>query len=129
MTTPSDLEIARRATVRPIVDVAGEYGLEPGALIAFGETKAKVHLDAQCRLAGNGNDKYVDVTAITPTPLGEGKTTTVVGLSRGWGRWGTRRSPVSVSRAWDRPLGSRVVPPEVATARLFRWTSSIFTSR
>ncbi len=85
MTIPSDLDIAREATVRPIADVAGEYGLEPEELIAFGATKAKVHLDALRRLSANGKGRYVDVTAITPTPLGEGKTTTAVGLVQGLG--------------------------------------------
>ncbi len=88
MTNLTDLEIARRATVRPIAEVAENYGLELGDLIAFGETKAKVHLDAQCRLAGNPKGRYIDVTAITPTPLGEGKTTTTVGLVQGLGLLG-----------------------------------------
>ena len=85
MTLPSDLDIARAATVRPIADVAKEYGLESTDLIAFGATKAKVHLDVLPRLADNVTGKYIDVTAITPTPLGEGKTTTTVGLVQGLG--------------------------------------------
>lgn len=88
MTIPSDLDIARQATVRPIADVAGEYGLETGDLIPYGATKAKVHLDVLRRLADGQKGKYVDVTAITPTPLGEGKTTTVVGLVQGLGGLG-----------------------------------------
>jgi methylenetetrahydrofolate dehydrogenase (NADP+)/methenyltetrahydrofolate cyclohydrolase/formyltetrahydrofolate synthetase/formate--tetrahydrofolate ligase len=88
MTIPSDLDIARAATVRPIVDVAGEYGLEPDDLIASGTTKAKVHLDVLKRVADRPKGKYIDVTAITPTPLGEGKTTTTVGLVQGLGKLG-----------------------------------------
>ena len=88
MTLPSDLEIARAATVRPIADVAQEYGLESTDLIPFGATKAKVHLDVLRRVADNATGKYVDVTAITPTPLGEGKTTTTVGLVQGLGALG-----------------------------------------
>ncbi len=85
---PSDLEIAQQATVEPIFDVARRHGLEDDDLIAFGTTKAKVHLDALKRIGANPHGKYVDVTAITPTPLGEGKTTTTIGLVQGLGRRG-----------------------------------------
>lgn len=88
MTMPSDLEIAKAATVKPIAEVAAEYGLEAEDLIPYGSTKAKVHLDVLKRLEGSPRGKYVDVTAITPTPLGEGKTTTTVGLVQGLGKLG-----------------------------------------
>ena len=88
MTLPSDLDIARAATVRPIAEVAIEYGLESSDLIPYGSTKAKVHLDVLRRVADNAKGRYVDVTAITPTPLGEGKTTTTVGLVQGLGALG-----------------------------------------
>ena len=85
---PSDLDIARAADVRPIAEIAHRTGLLDEELIAFGTTKAKVHLDALKRLADAPQGKYVDVTAVTPTPLGEGKTTTTVGLVQGLGRLG-----------------------------------------
>ncbi|NND83654.1 MAG: formate--tetrahydrofolate ligase [Acidimicrobiia bacterium] len=85
---PSDLEIARSATIRPIEDVAADYGLVPDDLIPNGHTKAKVHLDVLSRISGRPRGKYIDVTAITPTPLGEGKTTTTIGLVQGLGRKG-----------------------------------------
>ncbi len=85
---PSDLEIAQKANVEPIVDVAQRYGLSDDDLIAFGKTKAKVHLDVLKRVGANPVGKYVDVTAITPTPLGEGKTTTTIGLVQGLGARG-----------------------------------------
>jgi methylenetetrahydrofolate dehydrogenase (NADP+)/methenyltetrahydrofolate cyclohydrolase/formyltetrahydrofolate synthetase len=85
---PSDLDIAQAATVRPIVDIAAELGLENEDLIQFGQYKAKVHLDALKKLSGRPMGKYIDVTAITPTPLGEGKTTTSVGLVQGLGLLG-----------------------------------------
>ena len=88
MTIPSDLAIARAAKVRPIAEVTAEYGLESDDLIPYGATKAKVHLDVLKRVAGNAKGKYIDVTAITPTPLGEGKTTTTVGLVQGLGKLG-----------------------------------------
>ena len=86
----SDLEIARTAKLKPITDLALEIGLEEGEVIPYGATKAKIHLDALRRIAANPVGKYVDVTAITPTPLGEGKTTTTVGLVQGLGVLGHR---------------------------------------
>ena len=85
---PSDLDIAQAATVRPIVDIAAELGLDDEDLIQFGKYKAKVHLDALKKLSDRPMGKYIDVTAITPTPLGEGKTTTSVGLVQGLGQLG-----------------------------------------
>jgi methylenetetrahydrofolate dehydrogenase (NADP+)/methenyltetrahydrofolate cyclohydrolase/formyltetrahydrofolate synthetase/formate--tetrahydrofolate ligase len=85
---PSDLEIAQAAEVRPITEIAAQLDLDPDDLILYGKNKAKVHLDALPKLAGRPTGKYVDVTAITPTPLGEGKTTTTVGLVQGLGLLG-----------------------------------------
>lgn len=85
---PSDLEIAQAATIRPIVAIADQLGLTDDELIPYGRTKAKVHLDALRRLADRPLGKYVEVTAITPTPLGEGKTTTTIGLVQALGQSG-----------------------------------------
>jgi methylenetetrahydrofolate dehydrogenase (NADP+)/methenyltetrahydrofolate cyclohydrolase/formyltetrahydrofolate synthetase/formate--tetrahydrofolate ligase len=87
---PSDLEIAREAKVLPIEEVASTIGLLPDDLIPFGKTKAKVHLDVLRRIGSQPRGKYVDVTAITPTPLGEGKTTTTIGLVQGLGQLGMK---------------------------------------
>ncbi len=84
MTFPSDLEIARSVTPRPIADVARDLGLRDEEIEPYGRTKAKVTLDGIRRLeAERPRGKYVVVTAITPTPLGEGKSTTTVGLAQG----------------------------------------------
>jgi methylenetetrahydrofolate dehydrogenase (NADP+)/methenyltetrahydrofolate cyclohydrolase/formyltetrahydrofolate synthetase len=80
---PSDIEIAQEANMEPIVDVAAKLGLTEDDLDFYGKYKAKVHLDVLGRLADRPNGKYIDVTAITPTPLGEGKTVTTIGLSQG----------------------------------------------
>jgi len=89
MSFPSDLEIARSVTPRPIVDVARDLGIANGELELYGPTKAKVTLEAIHRLeAERPRGKYVLVTAITPTPLGEGKSTTTVGLAQGLNRIG-----------------------------------------
>jgi len=82
---PSDIEIAQAGKLKPILQIAAEVGLKPEELELFGPYKAKVHLDVRERLAKRPNGKYVDVTAITPTPLGEGKSTTMVGLSQALG--------------------------------------------
>jgi formate--tetrahydrofolate ligase len=84
MSFPSDLEIARAVTPRPIVDVARDLGIADNELELYGPTKAKVTLEAIRRLEEERpRGKYVVVTAITPTPLGEGKSTTSVGLAQG----------------------------------------------
>ena len=84
MSFPSDLEIARAVTPRPIIDVARDLGIADDELELYGPTKAKVTLEAIRRLeAERPRGKYVLVTAITPTPLGEGKSTTTVGLAQG----------------------------------------------
>ena len=82
---PADIDIAQAATLKPIRQLAEEIGLLPEEVEFYGDYKAKVKLSVLERLAGLPNGKYVDVTAITPTPLGEGKTTTTVGLSQALG--------------------------------------------
>ncbi len=79
---PKDLEIAQAAPILPILDVAKHAGLAEDDLEIYGKHKAKVHLNVRERLAGRPNGKYIVVTAITPTPLGEGKTVTTIGLSQ-----------------------------------------------
>ncbi|MFP3913963.1 MAG: formate--tetrahydrofolate ligase [Actinomycetota bacterium] len=87
-TVPADIDIARAAELKPIDDLAERIGLRIDELIPQGSTKAKVHLDSLRRISAGGRGRYVDVTAITPTPLGEGKTTTTVGLTQGLGHIG-----------------------------------------
>jgi methylenetetrahydrofolate dehydrogenase (NADP+)/methenyltetrahydrofolate cyclohydrolase/formyltetrahydrofolate synthetase/formate--tetrahydrofolate ligase len=82
---PSDIEIAQEAVLTPIKEVAESVGLTEDDLDYYGKYKAKVHLDVLEKFKDRPQGKYVDVTAITPTPLGEGKTTTTVGLSQAMG--------------------------------------------
>jgi len=82
---PSDIDIAQASDIKPISQVAEEVGILPDELEFYGPYKAKVKLEILERLKDIPNGKYVDVTAITPTPLGEGKTTTTVGLSQALG--------------------------------------------
>ncbi|MBQ9414235.1 MAG: formate--tetrahydrofolate ligase [Clostridia bacterium] len=76
----SDIEIAQQATPKPITDIAASLGLQPDELIPYGYDKAKIRLSVRDRLQDKPNGKLILVTAITPTPAGEGKTTTTVGL-------------------------------------------------
>lgn len=83
MSIPSDLDISRASTLRPIDEVAAQLGLGPHLLEPYGSQVAKVSLDAAEELADRPPARYVVVSAVTPTPLGEGKTTTTVGLGQG----------------------------------------------
>ncbi len=84
MSFPSDLEIARAASAKPLPEIAAKMGIGEHLLEPYGRELAKISLDAIAELAASGRPKakYVVVTAITPTPLGEGKTTTTVGLGQ-----------------------------------------------
>jgi formate--tetrahydrofolate ligase len=92
MSMPSSLEIAQNATLRPILDLADELGLEAEEIEPYGRYKAKVDLSVIDRLSGRPDAKLINVTAITPTPAGEGKTTTSVSLTQGLGVLG--RKPI-----------------------------------
>ena len=85
---PSDIEISRASEAENIADIAAAAGIMPKELEPYGRVTAKVKLSLLDRLAHQPNGKYIDVTAITPTPLGEGKTTMSVGLTQGLGRLG-----------------------------------------
>jgi formate--tetrahydrofolate ligase len=80
MTMPSALEISRQAALKPIAHIAEEMGIPPGMIELYGDYVAKIGLDAVEALADRPRARYVVVTAVTPTPLGEGKTTAAVGL-------------------------------------------------
>jgi formyltetrahydrofolate synthetase len=85
---PSSLRIAQEAKLRPITEIAAAAGLEPDEIDSYGRYKAKVSLSVLDRLAGKADGKLIDVTAITPTKAGEGKTTTSVSLTQGLGHIG-----------------------------------------
>ena len=85
---PSDLEIASAAQIRPLTEIADEAGIPRDYLELYGTGVAKVKLEAVEAMADRSRGRYVVVTAITPTPLGEGKTTTTVGLGQAFGHIG-----------------------------------------
>ena len=78
---PSDIDISRQATLRPIVEVASKLGVSENDLELFGKYKAKVSLKKLNRLPSKKDSKLILVTAINPTPAGEGKTTVSIGLA------------------------------------------------
>jgi formate--tetrahydrofolate ligase len=86
----SDIEIARAARLRPIQEIAAGLGLGPGDIDLYGESKAKIRSAAIQRVAGHADGKLVLVTAMTPTPAGEGKSTTTVGLGDAFVKLGKR---------------------------------------
>ena len=90
MPFPSDLDIARAATAAPLTDIAAQMGIGPHLLESYGSELAKIKLEAIDELSDRPKAKYVVVTAITPTPLGEGKTTTTVGLGQAMKHIGKR---------------------------------------
>ena len=90
MTVKSDIEIARAATMKPITEVAARIGIPADALVPYGHTKAKVTFQHINSLKDAKDGKLILVTAISPTPAGEGKTTTTVGLGDGLNRIGKK---------------------------------------
>ncbi|HLS13054.1 MAG TPA: formate--tetrahydrofolate ligase, partial [Beutenbergiaceae bacterium] len=97
-TTPGNLQIARSASLKPIEEIAEQMGLGQHLLEPYGRGVAKIDLAAIDELADRPRAKYIVVSAITPTPLGEGKTTTTVGLGQGLSRLG-RRATIAIRQA------------------------------
>jgi formate--tetrahydrofolate ligase len=128
MAFPTDLEIARRASLKPLDDIASEIGLGSHLLEPYGEQVMKIKLAAIDELADAPKAKYVVVTAITPTPLGEGKTTTTVGLGQGFKHIGKRATVTIRQPSMGPTFGikggaagggySQVVPMEVLNLHL-----------
>ncbi len=86
----SDIEIAQAAKIKPIVEIAESIGLNEDDLELYGKHKAKVKLEVLEKFKDKPDAKYVDVTAITPTPMGEGKTVTTIGLGMALNRIGKK---------------------------------------
>ena len=92
MHVPSDIEIAQGSELRPIVEIAEKLGIGETELELYGRYKAKVSPEVWDRVKGNADGKLILVTAITPTPAGEGKTTTTVGLAQALAKRGKKTS-------------------------------------
>src|SRR6516162_125698 len=98
MAMPTALEIARQATIKPITEIAEDVGIPPWLIEQHGEHVAKIDLKAIEELKDRPKAKYVVVTAITPTPLGEGKTTTTIGLGQAFRHIG-KRATIAIRQA------------------------------
>jgi formate--tetrahydrofolate ligase len=128
MAFPTDLEIARSAALKPLEDVAAEVGIPGHLLEPYGEQVVKIKLAAIEELADAPKAKYVVVTAVTPTPLGEGKTTTTVGLGQAFKHIGKRATIAIRQPSMGPTFGikggaagggySQVVPMEVLNLHL-----------
>ena len=123
MSFPTDLEIARNAQLKPIDDIASEIGLGMHLLEPYGEQVAKIKLSAIEELADAPKAKYVVVTAVTPTPLGEGKTTTTVGLGQAFKHIGKRATIAIRQPSMGPTFGSRAAPRAAGTAKWSPWRS------
>src|SRR6266581_221860 len=95
---PSALEIARQATLKPVAEIGEDIGIPPWLIEPYGEFVAKIGLGAIEALADRPRARYVVVTAVTPTPLGEGKTTTTIGLGQAMRHIG-KRATISIRQA------------------------------
>src|SRR6202140_4210211 len=128
VTFPSDLDIARKARLLPMADIAARMGIGPHLLEPYGHDIAKIKLDAIAELGDRPRAKYVVVSAVTPTPLGEGKTTTTVGLGQGFKHIGKRATVAIRQPSMGPTFGikggaagggySQVVPMEVLNLHL-----------
>ena len=86
----SNVEIVQTAHKEPISNIAHGIGLTESEIVTYGDDKAKISLEVADRVAENQDGKYILVTAMTPTPLGEGKTVTTIGLSMALNRIGRK---------------------------------------
>ena len=118
----TDIQIAQEATMLPIKDVAASIGIEEDDLELYGKYKAKISDELINRTKKNPDGKLILVTAINPTPAGEGKTTTSVGLGEAFGQdWERKQLSHFVSHHLDHVLVSRVVQPVADMHRLSQW--------
>ncbi|PHJ38114.1 formate--tetrahydrofolate ligase [Desulforamulus profundi] len=99
---PSDLEIAQAHKMIPITEIAGSIGLGEDDIDLYGKYKAKINLDVLRKFNDKPLGKLIDITAITPTPLGEGKTVTTIGLTQGLGKIGKQVITTLRQPPWDR---------------------------
>ncbi|MDP9481112.1 MAG: formate--tetrahydrofolate ligase, partial [Actinomycetota bacterium] len=125
---PNDLQIARRARLEPLPELASQMGIGSHLLEPYGSAVAKIKLEAIEELSERPNARYVVVSAITPTPLGEGKTTTTVGLGQAFKHIGKRATVAVRQPAMGPTFGikggaagggySQVVPMEMLNLHL-----------
>ena len=124
----SDIEIANSVQMKPITDIAAELGLTEDDISLYGKYKAKIDSNQLEQLKDKEDGKLILVTAISPTPAGEGKTTTSVGLVDALSAIGEKKpSLLSANLLLALSLGSRVELPVAGTPKWFQWKISTFT--
>src|SRR5213082_3287073 len=123
-----DLETARTVKLRPIEDVAETLGLAAADLEPYGSYKAKVRWGAIERSRARPDGALVLVTAMTPTPAGEGKSTTTIGLADGLRKLGTRSIAALRQPASGPSSAPRAAPPVAVARKSRRWRRSTCTS-
>ena len=124
----TDIQIAQEATMLPITEIAEQVGLTPDDLEMYGKYKAKLSDECMERLAKEEDGKLVLVTAINPTPAGEGKTTTSVGLGQAFAKLGKKAVLALREPSLGPCFGIKVVLRAVAMPRSFLWKISICIS-
>ena len=121
MAVKTDIEIAREAVKKPIMEIGAKLGIPSEHLLPYGHDKAKIGQAFIAGLAGKPDGKLILVTAINPTPAGEGKTTTTVGLGDGLNRIG-KKAVVCIREASLGPnFGMKGGAAGADTARSCRW--------
>ena len=128
MSFPPNLRIAQSASLKPLGDIAEGMGIGPHLMEPYGEHVAKIKLSAIDELSDRPRAKYVVVSAVTPTPLGEGKTTTTVGLGQAFSHIGKRATVAIRQPSMGPTFGikggaagggySQVVPMEILNLHL-----------
>lgn len=123
----SDIEIANSVQMKPITDIAAELGLTEDDISLYGKYKAKIDSNQLEQLKDKEDGKLILVTAISPTPAGEGKTTTSVGLVDALQLLVKKPSLPCANLLLALFLGSRVELPVAGTPKWFQWKISTFT--
>ena len=117
----TDIEIAQETKMLPITTVASQYGITEDDLELYGKYKAKISNELWQEIKDRPDGKLVLVTAINPTPAGEGRRPPVSDLPRRWQNAERKQCLPSVNRPSDRALGSKAELPAADMPRLFRW--------
>lgn len=117
----SDIEIAQKAHMLPITEVAGKLGIGEEDIELYGRYKAKLSMDLIKRVQDKPDGKLILVTAITPTPAGEGKSTTTVGLAQGLAKIGQKLSLLCANLRLAPAWALRAAQQAAAILRLCLW--------
>ena len=126
----SDIEIAQSAELKPIAEIANQLGISADELEFYGKYKAKLSDELADRVKDNPDGKLILVTAINPTPAGEGKTTTSAGLGQAMAKIGKKAIIALREPSLGPVFGElRAVPQAAVMHRFFRWRTSTFISQ